>query len=142
MTSDDFSGLDASRHMLPWVGLGEEDPYGELREHFEEALVAQDPGSVLEWVRLVGEPKFLTAGRRTDDGNMILQRAGLAFSFELSVVAGDLRRWPLAGVATLVGARLGTPAPRFQFHFDVNEDLETMTKTERFACRLAALDEG
>ena len=53
---DDFHGLDASRHMLAWVGLGEDDPYGDLREHFEDALVTQDEGSVLEWVRLVGEP--------------------------------------------------------------------------------------
>lgn len=139
---DDFHALDESRHMLPWVGLDEDDPYGELREHFEEALVSQDAGSVLEWVRLVGEPKWLTAGKKTDDGSMVLQRAGLAVAFELSVVAGDLRRWPLAGVATFLGVRLGTPEARFQFLFDVNADLEEMSATEFFACRLATLDEG
>jgi hypothetical protein len=139
---DDFSGLDASRHMLPWVGLDEDDPYRELRGHFEGALVAQDPGSVLEWVRMVGEPELVTGGRPADDGAyVVVTRAGLAFAFELSVVAGDLRRWPLRGVANLVGVRLDRPGEaRFQFHFDVDADLETLTRTGVLTERLYALD--
>jgi hypothetical protein len=142
VTQDDFHALEESRHMLAWVGLGAE-PYRDLRARFVETIRAQDPGSVLEWVRLVGEPEFLTGGLKTHDGgHVLLRRAGLAFAFELSVVAGDGQRWTLRGVATLAGARLDQPGrARFRFYFDLDAELEAMSETGFFASRLFALEE-
>jgi hypothetical protein len=45
------------------------------------------PGSILEWVKIIDEPVFLTSGVRspTDDEKLIVRRAALAVVFALRV---------------------------------------------------------
>lgn len=82
--TDDFHVLTSPDHYLGWMG---DDPATAARREIEGLLRRQVPTATLRWVRLYGEPAFLTGGRRDPDNPnlMVLTRAALAVSFELEV---------------------------------------------------------
>ncbi|MFE2365464.1 hypothetical protein [Streptomyces virginiae] len=81
---DDFSKLTDPDHWLGWLG---DDPAAAVREGIEESLRAQVADSVVEWVKILEAPRFLTGGRRgaEDEQVMLVTRAALAAPFALSV---------------------------------------------------------
>jgi hypothetical protein len=81
------------------------------------------PGSVVDWVKIIDEPVFLTAGVRSpgDPETLIVLRAALAVVFALSV--GSPQRQPeiLTGALTWAAAGLDDPQlRRDRTWFDVN----------------------
>jgi hypothetical protein len=80
--TDDFTPLTSSDHWLGWLG---DDPAQAVRGKIEGILREQVSTARLEWIRLLGEPYYLTGGRRMPDetSKIIVTRAALAVSFEL-----------------------------------------------------------
>ncbi|MCU0492188.1 MAG: hypothetical protein MUD01_11400 [Chloroflexaceae bacterium] len=102
--SDDLTPLTESKHWLGWLG---DDPTQALREEIEHMLQRQVPTARLEWLRLTGEPAFLTGGRRRpdDETKIIVIRAALAVPFVL-LVRSEGRADELQGVFSWVATGL------------------------------------
>jgi hypothetical protein len=81
---DDFSQLTDPDHWLGWLG---DDPAIAVRKGIAESLRAQVADAVVEWVKILQTPRFLTGGRRhaEDEQAMLVTRAALAAPFALSV---------------------------------------------------------
>jgi hypothetical protein len=81
---DDFAKLTGSDHWLEWLG---DDPATAVRTSVAEILEEQVAGAALTWFKIVDEPKFVTAGRRSPDDPelLIVTRAGMAAPFALGV---------------------------------------------------------
>ncbi|MFB7371985.1 hypothetical protein ACFC0D_19320 [Streptomyces sp. NPDC056222] len=81
---DDFSKLTDPDHWLGWLG---DDPARAVREGIEESLRAQVADAVVEWVKVLETPRFLTGGRPRSEDEQVIQvtRAALAVPFALSV---------------------------------------------------------
>jgi hypothetical protein len=94
---DDFTRLEAPDHWLGWLP---DTPARSVRGTLQELLAGQVEGSVLEWVKIVDDPVFLTAGVRSpgDPQQLIVRRAALAVVFALGV------RPPRRKVAIITGA--------------------------------------
>jgi hypothetical protein len=83
------------------------------------------PGSVLEWVKIIDEPAFLTTGVRspTDAETLIVRRAALAVVFALCVRTPEGKAEILTGAFTWAAVRLDDPRlRRDRTWFDVNID--------------------
>ncbi|MGW0796474.1 hypothetical protein [Streptomyces sp. NPDC002692] len=108
---DDFSRLTDPDHWLGWLG---DDPAAAVREGIEESLRAQVADAVVEWVKILEAPRFLTGGRRhtEDEQVMLVTRAGLAAAFALSVRSTQHGRSTLLGVFSWVAAHLSEPQGR------------------------------
>lgn len=121
---DDFTELAESKHWLDWLG---EEPAVAVRASIAEILDQQVSGAVLEWLKVVDTPRYLTGGRpRPDDrDHLIVTRAGIAVPFALSVAAPGRRRDILQGVFSWVAVRLDQPGDRKdQVWFDLGADLD------------------
>ncbi|MFJ9608563.1 hypothetical protein ACIRS1_19720 [Kitasatospora sp. NPDC101176] len=107
---DDFSRLTDSDHWLEWLG----DPAAAVRGSIVDCLTSQAPGAVVEWVKIIDDPRYLTGGPRSPerDDLMIVRRAGLAVSFALAVTAPGRERDVLTGVFSWVAVRLDRPGER------------------------------
>jgi hypothetical protein len=115
---DDFAKLTESGHWLAWLG---DDPAREVRESVAEIVDSQVAGTVLEWMKIVEEPRFLTFGRRHPDNSekLIVSRAGMAAEFAAGVRAPAGRREILWGVYSVAVTGLDRPgAARSQVWFD------------------------
>jgi hypothetical protein len=94
---DDFSALESPDHWLGWLP---DTPGRSVRTSLEQILTEQVAGTVVDWIKIVEEPVFLTGGVRSssDPSKMILRRAALAVIFALGV------RSPDRGIDILTGA--------------------------------------
>ncbi|MFC9295139.1 hypothetical protein ACFTWH_18805 [Streptomyces sp. NPDC057011] len=119
---DDFAKLTESGHWLGWLG----DPVAAVRDSIADCLSQQVPGAVLEWLKVLEEPRYLTGGRvPPENGNrMIITRAGLALSFALSVTAPEHKREILTGTFTWVSAPLDRPDRKDRVWLDLSTDLD------------------
>ncbi|MCP2322059.1 hypothetical protein HDA40_000566 [Hamadaea flava] len=119
---DDFSHLTEADHWLDWMG---EDPAAAIRESVLEVLQDQVPDASLRWMKIVAEPRFLTAGRPAPDDpdKLIVTRAALALSFGLGVDSGDSYEI-LWGVFSVAVVGLDEPAGRSRVWFDLWADLD------------------
>ncbi|TQJ37594.1 hypothetical protein OHU34_01835 [Streptomyces sp. NBC_00080] len=121
---DDFAKLTDSEHWLGWLGG---QPGVAVRDSIAGILDEQVPGAVLEWMKVLDVPRYLTGGRPQpdDESNMIVTRAGLALSFALSVTSPGRRREILQGVFSWVAVRLDQPGRRKdQVWLDLRADLD------------------
>jgi len=59
---DDFTRLQTSDHWLGWLP---DTPARPVRSQFQAVLAGQVPGSVLDWVKKINEPAFLTTDVRS-----------------------------------------------------------------------------
>lgn len=121
---DDFSRLTDPDHWLGWLG---DDPATAVRKGIEESLRAQVADAVLEWVKILETPRFLTGGRRhpQDEQLMVVTRAALAAPFALSVRTTQYGRSILLGVFSWAAVNLSTPEVRKDRHwFDLGVGLE------------------
>ncbi|MDR0489345.1 MAG: hypothetical protein LBG99_08160 [Propionibacteriaceae bacterium] len=94
---DDFRLLEDSNHWLGWMP---DKPALAIRKILEEVLNEQVAGSVLDWVKVLKEPVFLTSGIRSpqDSTKIIVRRTALAIVFALAV------RPPSEKIQILTGA--------------------------------------
>jgi hypothetical protein len=118
MRQDDFRALTEKNHWLGWIGTS---PAAEIRQSVEEILRAQVPGTVIDWMRILPEPYFLTGGRRDGDDKIIVTRAALAVDFECQVTA-DGRPEQLRAVFSWVAVGLDA-ARRDRVWLDFDVDL-------------------
>lgn len=108
---DDFSRLDSPDRWLGWLP----EPAGQaVRAQLQDMLAGQVPGSVLNWVKVVDEPAFLTVGVRTDSdpGVLTVRRAAIAVPFALGVRKPDGPPDILTGVLTWAAVGLERPGAR------------------------------
>ncbi|MFG2956310.1 hypothetical protein ACGF5O_21625 [Streptomyces sp. NPDC048291] len=108
---DDFGKLTGPDHWLGWLG---DDPATAVRKGIEESLRAQVADAVVEWVKILETPRFLTGGRRhsEDEQVMLVTRAALAAPFALSVRATQHGRSILLGVFSWAAVNLSRPEAR------------------------------
>ncbi|MEW1773737.1 hypothetical protein [Streptomyces sp. NPDC086777] len=121
---DDFGKLTDPDHWLGWLG---DDPATAVRRGIEESLRAQVADAVVEWVKILETPRFLTGARRRseDERVMLVTRAALAASFALSVRTARHGRSVLLGVFSWAAVHLSTPEARRDRHwFDLNVGLD------------------
>jgi hypothetical protein len=119
---DDFARLETPGRWLGWLP---DTPAASVRGQLQEALADQVPGSVLEWVKIIDEPAFLTTAIRSpaDPQTLIVRRAGMAVVFALGVSAPQRKAEILTGAFTWVAAGLDDPRlRRDRTWFDVNID--------------------
>jgi hypothetical protein len=133
--TDDFTPLTSCDHWLGWLG---DDPAVAVRGEIESILRQQVATAVLDWVRLLGEPYFLTGGRRIPDdpSKIIVTRAALAVAFELQVRSAS-RTDRLQGVFSWVAAGLDG-ARRDRVWFDLNAEMAWAS--EQLETRIYELD--
>ncbi|MFJ9109520.1 hypothetical protein [Streptomyces sp. NPDC102283] len=121
---DDFSKLTEPDHWLGWLG---DNPAAAVREGIEESLRAQVADAVVEWVKILETPRFLTAGRQPSENDqvMLVTRAALAAPFALSVRTTQHGRSVLLGVFSWAAVNLSPPGVRKDRHwFDLGVELE------------------
>jgi hypothetical protein len=108
---DDFTRLESPDHWLGWLP---DAPASAVRAHLAEILAEQVPGSVVEWVKVIDEPAFLTTGARDpgDPDRLIVRRAAIALPFALGVRAPGRRPEILTGVLSWAAAGLDAPGAR------------------------------
>lgn len=108
---DDFGKLTGPDHWLGWLG---DDPAAAVRKGIEESLRAQVADAVVEWVKILETPRFLTGGRRHsgDEELMLVTRAALAAPFALSVRTAQHGRSVLSGVFSWAAVNLSPPEVR------------------------------
>ena len=77
----------------------------------DRRVAAADP---VDWVKIIDEPAFLTAGTRspTDPQTLIVKRAGLAVVFALCVRTLERKAEILTGAFTWAAVRLDDPPLR------------------------------
>ena len=120
---DDFTYLTEADHWLDWLG---EDPAAGIRESVLDVLREQVPDASLRWMKIVAEPRFLTAGRPQPDDpdKLVVTRAALAVSFALGVDSPGDRYEILWGVYSLAVVGLDEPEGRSRVWFDLWTDLD------------------
>ncbi|MFE5792265.1 hypothetical protein ACFQ8C_06745 [Streptomyces sp. NPDC056503] len=113
---DDFGPLTDPDHWLGWLGA---DPAAAVREGIEESLRAQVADAVVEWVKILETPRFLTGGRPggEDAQTMLVTRAALAAPFALSVRTAQHGRSVLVGVFSWAAVNLAPPGNREDRHW-------------------------
>ncbi|WP_371589400.1 hypothetical protein [Streptomyces virginiae] len=121
---DDFSKLTDPDHWLGWLG---DDPAAAVREGIEESLRAQVADAVVEWVKILETPRFLTGGRPNSENEQVIlvTRAALAAPFALSVSSAQHGRSLLLGVFSWAAVNLAPPGVRRDRHwFDLRVGLD------------------
>ncbi|MEV7166500.1 hypothetical protein AB0N60_30800 [Streptomyces microflavus] len=121
---DDFSKLTEPDHWLGWLG---DNPAAAVRKGIEESLRAQVADAVVEWVKILETPRFLTAGRQPSENDqvMLVTRAALAAPFALSVRTTQHGRSVLLGVFSWAAVNLSPPGVRKDRHwFDLGVELD------------------
>jgi hypothetical protein len=108
---DDFSRLESADH---WFGWLPDDPGIAVRSQIEEILAEQVSGTVVEWLKVVEEPVFLTTALRNQDdpGQALINRTALAVIFALAVRPPTGSREILTGTFTWVATGLANPVGR------------------------------
>ncbi|MFF0142938.1 hypothetical protein ACFYRN_41785 [Streptomyces sp. NPDC005227] len=121
---DDFAKLAESKHWLDWLG---KQPAAAVRDSIAEILDEQVPGAVLEWIKVLDAPRYLTGGRPKpdDESHIVVTRAGISLLFALSVVSPGHGREILQGTFSWVAVSLDQPGQRKdQVWLDLRADLD------------------
>lgn len=108
---DDFIRLDSPDHWLGWLP---DSPAVAVRAELARALAEQIAGTVLDWVKVVDEPAFLTgAVRSADDSDVVtVRRAAVAVPFALAAHSPGKKPAILTGVLSWVATGLDEPGSR------------------------------
>jgi len=121
--ADDFTRLVSPDTWLGWLG---DDPAATVRFALAGMLSDQVDGAEVEWMKVIDEPRHLTGGRKTDDGDqLVLTRAAIAVPFGLGVRSPDESFHVLSGVFTVAMSGLEEPeGPRSQLWLDLEADAD------------------
>jgi hypothetical protein len=108
---DDFAKLESPDHWLGWLP---DTPGRSVRTALEEILAEQVAGTVVEWVKILEEPVFLTGGVRSpsDPDQLIVRRAAIAVVFALGGRAPERRLEILTGAFSWAAVGLDRPDGR------------------------------
>lgn len=111
----DFAMLTDTDHWLDWLPA---DPAKVVEEGITEALTAQVPESIVDWMKVISAPEFLTGGipQQSENGDaeqsVLVVRAAMAVPFALSVHTPDRPRAILWGAYSWVAVNLHEPELR------------------------------
>jgi hypothetical protein len=132
--NDDFSAFEGSEQMF----FGLRDPYGTIRAEIENALREQVPDTELASVAIIDKPKFLTLGRRSEDGqHAIVTHFGFCARAKLAVLFDQQRKGELieATLTYLFGNVDVAGSQTCRTHFDLHEDADRHFDDEVFKRR-------
>jgi hypothetical protein len=133
-SEDDFGAFDGNEHMM----FGLDDSFDFIRDETESGLRRQVPDAVLERIVTYGEPKFLTLGRKTDDGSrMVVSYHAFCVRAQLTVSrAGGAGHELIEALLTFLFGDVDRPgSERCQTYFDVHRDAKTKFTDEVFESR-------
>jgi hypothetical protein len=130
--------------------FGLKDPFGLIRSEVESSLRQEVADTELEVIKTFDEPKFLTLGRKTDDGErMIVTHFGFAVRAQLYVrYAGGSQHEVIDAALTFLFANVDRPGAQkvrtfFDLHADAAERFTDETFRERFlAFKMESADSG
>jgi hypothetical protein len=131
---DDFSAFEGSEHMF----FGLRDPFGMIRTEIENALREQVPDTVLASVSISGKPKFLTLGRKSEDGqHAVVTHFGFCARARLAVLFDEGRKGELieATLTYMFGNVDVAGSQTCRTHFDLHEDADRHYDDEVFKRR-------
>ena len=131
---DDFSAFAGSEQMF----FGLRDPFGMIRAEIENALREQVPDTVLASLAISGKPKFLTLGRRNDDGrHAVVTHFGFCARAKLAVLFDQGRKGELIeATLTYLFGNVDVPGSQTcRTHFDLHEDADRHFDDEVFKRR-------
>lgn len=131
---DDFSAFVGSEQMF----FGLRDPYGMIREELQRALREQIPDTEVVSIATLGEPKFLTLGRKGDGGeHMLVTHFAFAVRARVAVLFDERRKGELLEAAlTFLFADVDVPgAQKVRTHFDLHQDADKNFSDELFKQR-------
>lgn len=108
---DDFTRLEEPDHWLGWLP---DAPSRAVRAELSAILAGQVEGAVLEWVKVVDEPVFLTVGVRSpaDPDRLVIRRAALAVVLAFGVRSPSRGLEILTSVLSLAAVGLDQPGSR------------------------------
>ncbi|WP_395105194.1 hypothetical protein [Actinomadura sp. SCN-SB] len=134
----DFSALTEPDHWLDWLG---DDPGEAVLTEVVRILCRQIEGTVVEWMKVVETPRFLTGGRPSpeDPGRVVVTRTGLALPFALMARPPRGPRSVVTGVLSWVAVGLDRPGERRdRVWFDIGAGLDRAE--EELRSRIYELD--
>lgn len=134
---DDFAVFAGTEHMFYQL----RDPYRMIRDETRAALRLQVADTEVESIACTGAPKFLTLGRKIEDGTrMIVTYFGFCVRARLTLTcdAGRQRDELDAALSFLFG-RIDEPGRETsRVHIDVHADAERCITDEVFQQRFVA----
>ncbi|RYZ04905.1 MAG: hypothetical protein EOO73_22280 [Myxococcales bacterium] len=118
---DDFSAFRGQEHMF----FGLKDPFGLIRSEVEDALRQQIADTEVVSVATLGEPKFLTLGRKTEDTQVVLTHFAFAVRAKLTVLFDERRKGEvIEALLTFLFGDVDGPDKRFRRFIDVHEEAD------------------
>ena len=134
---DDFSVFADNEHMFFTL----RDPYGLIREETEAGLRRQVDDTEVTSIVCTGVPKFLTLGRRIDDGARIAVTF-FAFCVQARVALtydGGRQSDELGAALTFLFGRIDEPGSEAsRVYIDLHDDAERCFTDETFQQRFVA----
>jgi hypothetical protein len=134
---DDFSAFAGAEHML----LQLRDPYRMIRAEVEAILRKQVSDTEVVAIACGEHPKFLTLGKKTDDGSkIIVSHFGFCVRARIALTYGaGAGREELSAALTFLFGRVDEPGRETQRVFlDVHADAEHACTDEGFQARFVA----
>jgi hypothetical protein len=131
---DDFSVCNGTEHMF----VGFSDPYALVRSEIEAGLCAKVPDTVIDSVVAFDTPKFLTVGRKTNDGaHLVVSCAGFCVATRLSVrYDGGQKKEVLVAAVTFLLGRIDEPGQQcMRAHFDLHGEFRRGFTDDAFEAR-------
>jgi hypothetical protein len=132
--ADDFAAFEGSEQMF----FGLRDPYGMMRSELENALREQVADTVVASIAITDKPKFLTLGRRADDGDKaIVTHFGICARAKVAVLFDEQRKGELleATLTYLFGHVDKPGSVTCRTHFDLHDDADRHFDDEVFKRR-------
>ena len=121
--------------------FGLRDPFGLIRDEVESGLREQVPDTDVVSIAVLGPPKFLTLGRKAEDGaQLIVTHFAFCLRARLSVLFAEGRKGEvIEATLTFLFANVDAPGKqRFRRHFDVHGEAENGFDDARFKQRFLA----
>ncbi|MDF3067919.1 MAG: hypothetical protein K0R38_3520 [Polyangiaceae bacterium] len=136
---DDFCAFEGREHMF----FGLRDPFGLIRSEVEDALRAQIADTEVLSIATLGEPKFLTLGRKAEDEKVIVTHFGFAVRAKLTVLFDERRKGELIdALLTFLFGDVDTNEKRYRRFIDVHEEAERGFDDAAFKERFLAFRQG
>ncbi len=137
---DDYGALVGKEHMF----YGLKAPFEMIREETEAGLRQQVSDSVLDAIKVRDEPKFLTLGRKIDDGSkIVVTHYGVCVRATLhATYSGGTRHEAIDAVLTFMFGNVDRRgAERCRTFFDLHKDAQRQFTDDVFKARFLAFRE-
>jgi hypothetical protein len=118
---DDFSVFAGREQMF----FGLRDPYGLIRSEVEAGLREQIADTEVFSIVTLGEPKFLTLGRKAGEEQLVVSHFAFCVRAQLTVLFDEGRKGELIeATLTFLFGDVDSSAKRYRRHFDVHAEAE------------------